>query len=422
MKIDPVFKNTCYLISGKFIRTAISMVLGMLTARYLGPEKYGILNHAAAYTGFFCSLCTLGLDGILVQELTENMEKSGEILGTALILRGISSIISAAVLFVLVITAGKDDPMLQTAVLLYSVGMVVQSAEFLQYWFQSRLQFRITVSVALAAAMVMAGYKLYLIMTGKSICWFASAVLAEQIPAACLLFLMYSRTGGTKLNFSREMAVALLKKSCHFILPGLMVAVYAQTDKIMLGQLTGEKEIGYYTAAGSVCSGWCFVLIAVIESAVPEIVRIYRQNPAQFDRKNRQLYAGIFYLSGIVSTGLCLFADPLTVFFYGNAYAPAAKTLRILTWHTGFSYLGVARNTWIVCHERQRYLIWCYLSAAISNVGLNLLLVPRWGALGAAAASLAAQVVTTLIAPILIPKLRENGKLMLEAIMLRNII
>ena len=217
------------------------------------------------------------------------------------------------------------------------------------------------------------------------------------------------------------MAGKLLKRSAHFILPGILTAIYAQTDKLMLGRMLGDWAVGQYAAAVSICGGWCFVLSAIIDAMYPEILAAYQENENRFLWRNRQLYGGIFYLSALVSGMLCLLSDPLVKILYGEAYRNAGQILRVMTWHTAFSYLGVARNTWVVCRNVQKYLVWVYGSAAAGNVVLNLLLIPRWGAVGAAAASLAAQILTTLVVPMLIPPLRENVHLMAQAITLREI-
>jgi Na+-driven multidrug efflux pump len=81
----------------------------------------------------------------------------------------------------------------------------------------------------------------------------------------------------------------------------------------------------------------------------------------------------------------------------------------------------VARNAWIVCNDCQKYLKYVYVSAAISNVILNRILIPVWGSSGAALASLIAQVITIMVVPFFIKPLRENLKLMMEAILLKGI-
>lgn len=130
----------------------------------------------------------------------------------------------------------------------------------------------------------------------------------------------------------------------------------------------------------------------------------------------------MFYVSAAVSVVIALLGKYVIWLLYGQAYLPAAAPLRVITWYTAFSYLGVARNAWVVCEGKQRYLKYLYLSAAVINVVLNLLLIPGGGAVGAAAASLLTQAATILAAPMLIPAMRENTRLMLQAILLRDVL
>ena len=129
----------------------------------------------------------------------------------------------------------------------------------------------------------------------------------------------------------------------------------------------------------------------------------------------------MFYVSLAVSVLYCLLATPLVSILYGQSYIKAVVPLRIITWYTAFSYLGVARNIWVVCENKQKYIWPIYLSAALSNVVLNLLLIPLFGCAGAAVASLAAQVITTMVTPFFIRELKPNAKLMVEAILLIDV-
>ncbi len=416
---EGVLQNALWLALGRGLQMVLSLLVGLLTARYLGPEGYGLLQYAAGYTGFFSAIAALGLDAVLVRELTEKPEREGAILGTALGLRGAAGMLSAFAILCL-LAGNREDPAVLAVTGLSSLGMALGCVNVFHAKFQAALRSRVTAVVLLAAHGAGAAYKLVLLALGKGTVWFGAAGAVEQLCAGGLLLWQYGRQGGAPLGISREMAGGLLSKSGHFILPGLMVAVYGQTDRIMLGRMLGEAETGYYGAAVSICGSWCFLLTAFMDAMYPQIARAYG-NRACFQRKNRQLYAGIAYLSAAVSGFFCLVAEPLVRGLYGAEFLPAARILRVLTWYTAFSYLGVARNAWVVCENRQKYLIWVYLAAAVGNVGLNLVLIPRWGSMGAALASLAAQVLSAVAAPLCIPGLRENGVLMLEAMALRGV-
>ena len=115
------------------------------------------------------------------------------------------------------------------------------------------------------------------------------------------------------------------------------------------------------------------------------------------------------------------FGTPVIKILYGEAYLPAVNVLKIVTWYTAFSYLGVARNAWIVAEGKQKYLKYIYTVAALLNVIINFALIPVMGAEGAALASFITQVLTSIVLPLFIKELRPNAKLMLEAIILKEI-
>ena len=415
-------KNAGWLIGGRIIQMAISLLVSLLTARFLGPSNFGLINYGTAYTSFFLPFCTLGINSVLVKEFVDHYYDEGTILGTSIVLRLISSLLSAMIITTIVLFVDAGEKLTQYVVFLCSIGVVFHVFEVFNYWFQSKLQSKVTAFVTLVAYLVTAGYRLILIFTGKSVVYFAFATSVDYICVAVLLYFEYKQYHGRKMRFDWSYGKKLLSKSYHFIIPSIMVAIYGQTDKFMLKQMINAEQIGYYSTALSVCSVWCFVLSAIIDSVYPSIMQANKDgDEVLFKKRNRELYGIVFYVSAFVSAVIALFAPLIIHILYGESYAPAAIPLRIITWYTAFSYLGVARNAWIVSKDRQRYLKYVYFGAALSNVLLNIMFIPRFGASGAAIASLIAQVMTTMIIPFFIPGLKENSMLMVQAILLKDV-
>lgn len=414
-------KNASWLIAGRVIQMVINLFVGILTARYLAPANYGIINYAGAYTAFFMAFCTLGINSVIVKELVDAPERDGEIVGTAIGLRMISSALSAVVIIVVSSFLDAGEPTTIAVVTLSSIGLVFHVFEIFNYWFQSKLLSKRTAMATLIAYIITAIYKIILLIAGASVKLFAFATSVDYICVAIILYLFYRMEHGGKLIFSPKYGKKLLGKSYHFILTSLMVAIYGQTDKIMLKHMMGEAEVGYYSTAVALCNVWCFVLIAIIDSLNPLIMDAYNTNKEKFNRLNRLLYCIIFYVSMLVSIAF-VFGGKLAIgILYGDAYLPAVAPLMVITWYTAFSYWGVARNAWIVCENKQKYLKYVYFSAAVVNVVLNLFFIPLWGAVGAAIASLVAQIVTTLVVPFFIKALRRNSVMMIEAIFFKGI-
>lgn len=414
-------KNAGWLIFGKIIQMGINFFVGILTARYLGPGNYGLISYAAAYTTFFFSICTLGINSIIVKEFIDNPSREGEVLGTSLILKGLSSIFSAIVIIGISFILDSGEPITKIVVILYTFSLIFQIFDVFNYWFQSRLQAKYTAIASLIAYSITAIYKVVLLMTGQPVTLFALSMSIDYISIALILVYFYKKEGGSKLSFSLKYGKLLLKKSYHFILPGLMVAIYGQTDKMMLKHMINESEIGYYATAVSLCSVWCFVLSAIIDSMNPTIMKLYQEDKKNFIKYNKILYFIVFYISIIVSIIFTILGKLIIQMLFGEAYLPTVAPLRIITWYTAFSYLGVARNVWVVCKDKQRYLKYLYCSSAILNVVLNIIFIPKYGAVGAAFASLISQISTVIIVPFFIKELRENSMMIVEAILFKGI-
>ncbi len=414
-------KNALWLIGGKVIQMILSLIVGIFTARYLGPSNYGLVNYGTTYVSFFMSFCTLGINSVIIKDFFDHPDEQGKSIGTTLVLRIISSFASALMIVGIVGILDHNEPLTIVVVALCSISLLFHVFDTFNYYFQSQYRSKITAIATLIAYVSTSVYKVILLITGASVAWFAFASSVDYIVLGILLYIFYATNKGPRLSFSWEKGKALLKQSCHYILSGMMVAIYGQTDKLMLKQMLDTTAVGYYSTATAICAMWTFVLQAIIDSIYPTILKLKGQDEYLYERKNKQLYAITFYISIFVSVLFLLLGDLAIRILYGEAYAPAGLPLKIVTWYTAFSYLGVARNAWIVCEEKQKYLKYIYIVAAIMNVILNFIMIPYWGATGAAAASLITQIFTSIILPLFIKGMKRNSILMLQAMVLYDV-
>lgn len=414
-------KNAGWLIGGRVAQMILSFFVSILTARYLGPGNYGIVSYVNAYVAFFTSLCTLGLNSVIIKDFIDKPEEQGEAIGTSLAMRFASSLLSTLMIVFIVRVVDHDEPTTIIVAVLCSVSLLVQILDTFNYWFQSRYESKITSIATFVAYAATALYRIVLLVLQKNVEWFAFATSIDYIVLGAILFAAYKKYNGPKLSVSINKGKSLLGRSYHYILSGMMVAIYGQTDKFMLKQMLDETSVGYYSLASAVNLMWVFVLQAIIDSMYPTIMNLYGKNKEQFERKNRQLYAIVIYVSMAAAICFVLFAPLVIKILYGDAYMPAVGPLRVITWYTIFSYLGVARNAWIVCMNKQKYLKYMYLSAAFINIGLNYIMIPMWGASGAALASLLTQVCTSLVLPCCWKDMRPNVRLMIDAFLLRGV-
>ena len=224
------------------------------------------------------------------------------------------------------------------------------------------------------------------------------------------------------LKCSFKMAGELLKKSRYYIFAGLMIVLYGKvTDILLLGKMVDDTAVGYYGAATTLCNAWPFILTAIIDSANPMIIDLHSKDNAMYKKRIRQLYAAVFYISVFAAIAIFVLSDFIIAVLYGTDYMPASLILKIFSWSTAFSYLGVARTAWMQCENMTRYETWISFFGAVINISMNYVLISRFGIAGAAAASVLTQFLTNFVLLYFIKDTRENARLITEAILLKGV-
>ena len=229
MKIKNILKNkevgnAGWLIGGKVVQMALSLVVGVITARYLGPSNYGLIGYATAYVTFFSAFCTLGLNSVIIKDFVDHKNEQGEAIGSAIVMRLVSSILSTVMIIGFVSIVDKNEPTTIAVVALCSVGTIFHVFETFNFWFQSQYKSKITSIAILTAYIITSVYKIILLVLGKDVRWFAFSTSVDYIVVAIFLYIAYKRFGGDKLKFSFKKSKSLKKHSYNNKLTTMMVA------------------------------------------------------------------------------------------------------------------------------------------------------------------------------------------------------
>lgn len=415
-------QNAWWMIAEQFVQMGISLVLGVLTARYLGPSNYGIINYCSAFVIFFTTISTLGLEGIVVKELVNHRESEGEIIGTCLMMRVIASILSIISICLILLVLNPGDILVMKVGLIQSLVMIFRAFELMDFWFQSYLQSKYVAIIKSISYVLVAVYKVFILATDKSVEWFAFSTTLDFLIIAVLVTIVYYKKGGHALTVSLKTAKGLISQSYHFILSGLIITVYNQMDKVMIGQFLGEKHVGLYSAALTICNYWVLIPVAIINSCRPTIMERKKTGDDNTYLVNIHRLYFVLIWSGIgVSVLVSVLSKFILGVLYGPEYISAAPVLSIAIWFTTFSVLGTARGIWIMCENLNEYVKKIVLWGAIINFVLNAILIPIIGINGAAIATLVTQIFNCLFAPMIYKKTRIHTKYIIRAFLGKNI-
>ncbi len=410
------FKNAGWIIGERIVQMILSFIIGILSARYLGPENYGSLNYTASFVTFFTSISTLGMDSVIIKKMIEQPEREGNFLGGSIILRFLSSVASSLLVVGFVVFLNQGDREKLVLILLQSVQLLFQTLNIFDSWFQRYLKSKYISIAKIVASIVVMGYKLFLLATSQSVAWFAFSNSLTSIVIAVVLLVFYKKDNAPKLEWDIRAGLCVLKDSYHYIFSGLMTAVYGQIDKIMIGKMMTDTSVGLYTTGMSICSMWIFVPLAIINSFRPNILSLHQAGKIElYNKRLRQLYSLIIWLCLGVSVIICILAPVIISVLYGESYMGAVNTLRIAIWCETFSMIGTARGIWILAEGKNKYVKYYLAIGAGVNLVLNSIMIPDLGIEGAALATLITQIITSLIAPLLFKATREHTKIVIEA-------
>lgn len=411
--LHAIIHNTGWLMGDKAFRMVLGLLVGAWVARYLGPSLFGELSYVLAFVAFFQVISKLGFDNVAIRDMARNREASPAILGTVFRLRVIAGFFCwlAAIVTMGVIRAGDYDALILTAVVAGTV--VFQATDTIDLWFRSQTQSRRTVVPKAIAYLLNSLVKVILILLKAPLLYFALAVLVEFAFAAIALYVSYGMFPSPfKWEWDFDWGKRLLKESWPYLLSGLAIIIYMRVDQIMLREMLGANELGIYSAALPLSTTWYFIPLVISQSAGPSIAKRKHSDPNGYNRAIYRLFALMWWIMLPLSTTIALFSASVIQLLYGDAYSASTIVLSVHVFANIPIALGVMQGIWIVNESKNIMALIKTVIGVITNVGLNLVMIPRYGALGAASATVAGQCVSAVLSNIVLaPKIFRSQML-----------
>ncbi len=402
-QLTPAFRqilgNTGWLLFDRIVRMGLGVFVAVWVARYLGPSQFGDLSFAVSFVALFGTVATFGLDSIVVRAIILEAGKAPEILGTAFTLRMWGSLLVPLLAVVTMRMIQPDDRTTLVLVSILSVGQVFQAFDTIDCYFQSQVRSKLTVWAKNSAFLLTAGIRVLLIHSRAPLWSFAAAQVAELALGAIGLIIVYNLDGGriSAWRTQKQRAIALLQQSWPVMLSGMAITVYMRIDVLMLKMLQGDAAVGIYAAATRISEVWYFIPLAIVSSVSPAIIRA-KDSPDIYYARLGKLFSLMTLIAVFIGSGIALLSPWIIHFLYSADFRAAAPVLAVHVWASVFVFLGVAQGPWNVAENLLKLGFYRTLAGAATNVLLNVALIPRFSAMGAAIATVLSYAVAGVIA------------------------
>lgn len=406
-----VLKNISWLLFDKVSRLGAGLLVGVFIARYLGPENYGLLNYAIAFSGLVGAFASLGLDSIVVKELVKNSIKKDEILGSAFLMKLGAGLLVLIINLIIISIVKSGDRFVLALVALSSLGFVFQAVNVIDFYYQSQVKIKYSILAQNAAFLILVGVRIILLLTKAPVIAFAFSTAAESVLISVFLILAYrnfSNLSIFKWKFDNKVAVKLFKESWPLIFASVASMINMRLDQVLIGNMLDEKSVGIYSVAVRISELWFMIPMFLGMSIYPSIIAAKEKS---YDFYRKRLHKIVFYMSCFVLplALIITFGSNLIIqLLYGPQFLGAGKILAIHIW-SGVPYVAAfAYGQVFYIENLTRLSLYSAIYTVIINVILNLLLIPQYGAVGSAVSSLISAISAFIFSMIL---LNKNSKI-----------
>jgi len=401
------FANTSWLMGERVLSLIVALFVGIYVARYLGPERFGLLSYAASFVGLFTALASLGLDGIMVRELVKTPERRDELLGTAFWLKaGGASLMWVGIAAAIPFT--HNDSQTNILIAIIAFGVIFQAFNVIDFNYQAEVKSKYVVYAQFVQLVASSITKLIFVWIAAPLVWFACIFLLDAVVLAVGMTAMYLQNTGKIWNWkwSWQTGKELLKDSWPLILSGMVISIYMKIDQVMIKEMLGAEQVGQYAAAVRLSEAWYFIPMAITSSVFPAIINAKKQSEELYYQRLQKLYDLMVWLAVAIALPTTFLAPWVIRILYGEAFLPAAGVLSIHIWAGVFVGLGVSSGRWLLCENMQKEAFYRTFLGAICNVVLNIIMIPKYGISGAALSTLISQSIAAYFYDVLNHKTR----------------
>ncbi len=393
-----VVKNTAWLAAGQVVSRALRAIVVIAAARILGAASWGAFSYALSLVTFLTAFSDFGINALLTRQLVQQPQERRKYLATSLYFK-----IALAALFAFSLVIARDA--------LTSIPEAASLLPILAFVFifdtlrdlgsalarsLERMEIEAALTVITNACIAAAGIAALALFHSTYALALAYA-LGSALGLAATAYALRSNLRHMSASFDLSLLKPILTTAWPFGLLGILGSLALNTDIVMLGWLTGAREVGLYATAQKPIQ-LLYVLPALLSGSLfPLLSRLSAEkNLTRLSAVlEKSLAAAILCALPPALIGIVL-AEPLIVFFFGSAYAASAPAFAILVLTLVFVYPSTILGHTIFALNKQKHFLWYVGISTAVNIAANFLLIPRFGIAGAAGATIAAQLVSNL--------------------------
>ncbi|WP_455949416.1 flippase [Odoribacter laneus] len=399
--------NVIWATIGKVARILTEFIVGIFVARYLGPEQFGLMNYVISYVIIFNIIAEFGLSNIEIRELAKCPEERDVLLGSSFTARIILSTITYILILVSVLLSNADVET-STLILIYGSTIFFTAFELIRNYFTSIVKNKYVVITGIIRNIIGALVKVVLLFVDAPLIFFICALVFDGLIIVGGYITSYKHEiGKFTWRYDFSIAKSLLKEAFPLLLSGAAVVIYQRIDQVIIKSMLDNSAVGYFSVATKFADFLLFIPMIMAQTISPILV-VAKENSYEDYRQKAQYYVDVVtWISIFLSVFTSIFSFYLVRYTFGSEYISAIPVLQILSFKAILSALQNSSGQLIIVDGKQKWAVLRNVFGLVMCVVGNYILIPRYGIVGSAWATLITLSFTGVFGNLIIKPFRE---------------
>lgn len=382
------------MLIASICQKVISLTYFTILARQIGPTNIGIYTSALAMTTIFVIFVDLGFTNVFIRESSRDKVGMQKLLSSVLGTKLVCGTASYTAMFI-TLKALNFEPEFTLMVSLSGITMLFDSFNLTVYGAlraQNNLRyeaFSLLASQFLSLVIGLTAVFLHLPL------YFL--ILAFTIPS--LLNSLYStlilrRKYGLRVRpiFEWPAIKKIVLMSLPFALAAIFGRIYSYVDVVMLKKIAGNVAAGIYSTPSKITFAFQFIPMALIASLYPRFSQYFATDKNKLHRTFLDSLRYLLIIAIPISVGIAILSRDIIILFFTAKYSPSILPLRILIISLVFSFVSFPIGAFLNACNKQNIQTGITAVILFFNFTLNLILIPKFSAVGAAISALAGNI------------------------------
>lgn len=384
-----LFKNSLYNITYKLFMIAFPLVSSAYVSRVLLPAGVGKVAYAQNIASYFITIASLGVGSYGVREIGKNQKNKSQYSQTVaelLLVTLISTIVCSVIYYGMIFSFPYFR---SNRALYYAVGIqLILTAANVDWFYQGMEEYGyITIRSLIIKILTLIG--IFVFVKNKNDLVPYALLSSIALAGNNIINLIHLKKYVVRFDIHRIELKQHLKPLLVLLSTGFAVELYTKLDTTTLGLLTSEECVGYYNYATKITSIVVNLAASVSTILLPRFSLYREQNRfVQLRKTIENAQSVILFISIPAVIGIVLTAKNMIVFLFGKSFLSAVTTIQILSILVIIKSIGNLYGVQVlVAFGKEKTLFYTTVLGAISNVGMNIILIPILQQNGAAIAS-----------------------------------